>query len=71
MELDRANVNTLWQDAIAKEMQNIYIAFDVRTETQAPPGYKLIPHRIIFEIKMNFTRKARLVAGGHKTAIPT
>jgi len=70
LEIDRENGNTLWQDAIAKEMQNVYIAFDVRSETQAPPGYRLIPHRIIFEIKMDFTRKARLVAGGHKTDPP-
>jgi len=70
MEIDRINGNTLWQDAIEKEMQNVYIAFDIRTESQAPPGYKLIPHRIIFEIKMDFTRKARLVAGGHKTDPP-
>jgi len=70
MEIDRINGNTLWQDAIEKEMQNVYIAFDIRTESQAPPVYKLIPHRIIFEIKMDFTRKARLVAGGHKTNPP-
>lgn len=67
IEIDTINGNTLWQDAIAKEMQNVYVAFDVHSETQAPPGYKLIPHRIIFEIKMDFTMKARLVAGGHKT----
>ena len=70
LELDKASGNTLWQDAISKEMQNVYIAFDIRSETQAPPGYRLIPHRIIFEIKMDFTRKARLVAGGHKTDPP-
>mmetsp|Transcript_11237 Transcript_11237/g.16168 ORF Transcript_11237/g.16168 Transcript_11237/m.16168 type:complete len:1367 (+) Transcript_11237:2028-6128(+) len=70
LDIDRENGNTLWQDAIAKEMQNVYVAFDVRSESQAPPGYRLIPHRIIFEIKMDFTRKARLVAGGHKTDPP-
>ena len=70
MEIDRINGNTLWQDAIAKEMQNVYVAFDIRSESQPPPGYCLIPHRIIFEIKMDFTRKARLVAGGHKTDPP-
>eukprot|EP00590_Aulacoseira_subarctica_P011644 CAMPEP_0172424146 /NCGR_PEP_ID=MMETSP1064-20121228/21716_1 /TAXON_ID=202472 /ORGANISM="Aulacoseira subarctica , Strain CCAP 1002/5" /LENGTH=1711 /DNA_ID=CAMNT_0013165931 /DNA_START=811 /DNA_END=5943 /DNA_ORIENTATION=- len=70
IEIDTISGNTLWQDAISKEMQNVYVAFDVRSETQAPPGYKLIPHRIIFEVKMDFTRKARLVAGGHKTDPP-
>ncbi len=70
IEIDTINGNTLWQDAIAKEMQNVYGAFDVRSETQAPPGYKLIPLRIIFEIKMDFMRKARLIAGGHRTDPP-
>ncbi len=33
-------------------------------------GYKEIPCHIIFDMKMNFTRKARFVAGGHKTNPP-
>jgi len=70
LELDRENGNTLWQDAITKEMQNVYVAFDIRSESQPPPGFRMIPHRIILEIKMDFTRKARLVAGGHKTDPP-
>ena len=70
MEIDGVNGNTLWQDAIEKEMQNVYVAFHIRTDSQVPRGYKLIPHYIIFEIKMDFTRKARLLAGGHNTGPP-
>ena len=70
LEIDRERGDTLWQDAINKEMTNVRIAFDIRSDRTAPPGYQKIPHNIIFEIKMDFTRKARLVAGGHKTAPP-
>ena len=32
-----------------------------------PDDYKEIPLRMIFDVKMDFTRKARLVAVGHLT----
>ena len=37
------------------------------------PGYEHVDVHMIFDIKMdgNFTRKARLVAGGHKTSPPS
>jgi len=35
-----------------------------------PEGYQMIPMWIIFDVKMNLTRKARLVAGGHVTKTP-
>ena len=71
LEIDKERGDTLWQDAINKEMTNVRIAFDIRSDNTPPPGFQKIPHNIIFEIKMDFTRKARLVAGGHKTAPPT
>ena len=33
-------------------------------------GYKEITVHMVFDIKMDFTRKARLVAGGHMTDVP-
>ena len=30
------------------------------------PGYKKISYHVIFDVKFDLTRKARLVAGGHK-----
>jgi hypothetical protein len=71
LEIDQENGDTLWHDAIMKEMKNVYIAFNLRDEKDPPPGFKFIPHRIIFDLKMDFTRKARLVAGGHMTDPPT
>ncbi len=70
LELDKENRDTLWYDAIQKEMQNVKVAFEVLQEGKAPPGYKRIPCRMIFTLKMDFTRKAQLVAGGHVTDPP-
>jgi Reverse transcriptase (RNA-dependent DNA polymerase) len=36
-----------------------------------PVGSQLIPCHIVFDIKMDFTRKARYVAGGHVTDPPS
>jgi hypothetical protein len=53
-------------------MKNVKVAFHfLNEEEQVPMGYKQIPCHIIFDVKMDFTRKARFVAGGHKTDPPT
>ena len=71
---DARNGNTLWWDAICKEMRNVRIAFEVfeGTKNDIPPGYQQIRCHMIFDIKMgeNFRRKARMVAGGHTTETP-
>ena len=66
---DRENQNTLWSEAIKKEMA----ALDQAKVFQYMPGhykipkeYQYAPLRIIFDIKQeDLRRKARLVAGGH------
>jgi len=72
LELDKKNGNTLWADAIAKEMKGVRVAFKILVDGQsAPIGYQKIPCHMIFDVKMeDFRRKARLVAGGHKTEAP-
>ncbi len=72
LELDCRNGNTLWVDAIAKEMAEVRKAFDILPDRKtAPVGYQKIPCHMVFDIKMeDFKRKARLVAGGHKTEAP-
>ena len=82
LELDKKNGNTLWYDAIQKEMKNVKIAFreweggtikDTKKNPQLLPGYTFINCRMNFEIKMdgNFTRKARFIARGDMTDAPT
>ena len=69
-----------WTRAIEKELRNVRVAFekiDGVTEQQmrtgkVRPGYSYCSTHMIFDIKMDgsFTRKARLVADGHKTKPP-
>ena len=52
-------------------MKNIMVAFEFPDDGNAPIGSKKIEVNMIFDIKaMTLTRKARLVAGGHKTEVP-
>lgn len=75
LRLDKENGNTLWEDAIKKEMVHVRPAFK---EWDGNPdeakrklvGYQRINCHMIFDIKMDFTRKARFVAGGHTTETP-
>ena len=44
LELDKKNGNTLWADAIAKEMKDVRVAFKILPDGQsAPIGYQKIP----------------------------
>ena len=48
------------------------MAFDLKPRGEkAPVGYKEITCHLIFDLKMDMTRKARYVAGGHLTDVPT
>ncbi|MGH7974027.1 MAG: reverse transcriptase domain-containing protein [bacterium] len=52
-------------------MKNVMPAFQfVEKDDNVPVGYKWIPCHWVFDVKMDFTRKARLVAGGHVTDPP-
>jgi hypothetical protein len=72
LDIDRRNGNNFWADAIAKEMKDVYVAIKILLDGQsAPISYQKIPCHMIFDIKMeDFCRKARLVAGGHRTKAP-
>jgi hypothetical protein len=57
---------------IAEEMKNVRVAFKFFEPSEKPaPGYKNIPLRMIFDIKMDFTRKVTLISGGHLTDPPS
>ena len=71
MEIDRKNENTMWKDALALEMFNVGVAFEILEEGQAaPPGWNKASGHLIWDVKMDFTRKARWVLDGHKTPDP-
>jgi hypothetical protein len=66
IQIDKENGNTYWHDAIEKELKNVRVAFKKLEEGESPPvGSKHIPYHLIFDVKFDLTRKARLVAGGH------
>ena len=71
-EIDEKNGNEFWEKAIKKEMTNIGIAFSIFSEGEkATIGWiKAISH-LVFDVKMDFTRKARWVKDGHCTRDPT
>jgi hypothetical protein len=71
LELDDVNGIHLWRDLLSKEMHNVGIAFSVLDAGQdAPIGWSKESGHIIYNVKMDFTRKARWVLDGHKTANP-
>ena len=72
LELDKTNGDTMWADAMAKELKNVRVAFDMLPEGEsAPIGYQFVKCHLVFDIKMeDFRRKAHLVAGGHMTDAP-
>jgi hypothetical protein len=70
-QLDKRNKNTLWMSAWEKEMTNVLIAFEILDEGEpAPSDWKESSGHLIWDVKMDFTRKARWVKDGHKTADP-
>jgi hypothetical protein len=58
LDFDARNGNTLWGEAIAKEMRNVMLAFEFRDDDVVPKGYTLITCHMVFDLM----QKARLVA---------
>ncbi len=68
IEVDCKNKNSLWADALKKEMGNVCVAFEILGQNaKVPLGWFKASGHIIFDVKMNFTRKAHWVKDGHKT----
>ena len=68
------NGDTLWWDAILREMTNVRLVFEMFGGNKGgiPPGCQEVKYHMIFDIKMveTFNRKARMVTGGYETEIP-
>ena len=70
-KLDMKEGNDLWMKALAKEMFNVSVAFEILELGQkAPHGWHLVTDHLVWDVKMDFTRKARWVLDGHKTPDP-
>jgi hypothetical protein len=77
LQLDKLTGTNHWEQALKKEMSKVSVAYkpkegvtpnDVRSgKVSDMIGYQEKKCHIIFDVKMDFTRKARFVAGGHMT----
>ncbi|MEM7375758.1 MAG: reverse transcriptase domain-containing protein, partial [Bacteroidota bacterium] len=72
LRLDLANGNSLWKEAIAKELAEInqHQTFRFVSDNDDLSSYQLIPYHIVFDVKFYGRRKARLVCGGNFTSPP-
>jgi hypothetical protein len=80
LEIDRQMGTDSWQGALNKEMSKVKVVWnacdditpdDVRSgKVKDMIGFQEIGCHIVFNIKMDFTRKARFCAGGHTTDTP-
>ena len=64
LEIDKAAGNTLWADAIHKEMTKIETFNVFKESSSVPTGYERLRCMLIFDIKLDWTHKARFVADG-------
>jgi hypothetical protein len=75
LQIDKMTGTDYWEWAIKKEMAKVSMAYKAR-EGITPDdvqkgkvlemrGFQEIKCHIVFDVKMDFTRKARFVAGGH------
>ena len=72
LEIDKETSTSFWRLAIEKEILNVKQAFEFQLDDKpVPAGYKWILLQMIFDVKIDFTRKAILVARGHLTDPPT
>jgi Reverse transcriptase (RNA-dependent DNA polymerase) len=69
--IDCGSGSKLWTNAIAKEMLNVRPAFRFVDDDKIPEFWKPVGVHMIFNMKMDLTHKARLVANGHETEVPT
>ena len=77
LEIDRIMGTDFWRKAINKEMSKVKVAWkadekftpeQVRSrKTNEYIGFQEIGCHLIFDVKMDFTRKARFVAVSHTT----
>jgi hypothetical protein len=71
MKIDEETGTTYWRDALDKEIYNVGGAIVILDEGEGPPPtWTKTSGHIIWDVKMDYTRKARWVKHGHKTPDP-
>lgn len=75
LQIDKETGTNFWEKAIEKELRKVKVAWETRDDLTVKEacngktliGYTEIKCHMIFDVKMDFTQKARFVAGGHMT----
>ena len=80
LAIDEETGTNFWRNAMGKEMGKVKVAWKTRNDVTPEQvrtgkvadmiGFQEIKCHVIFDVKMDFTRKARFVAGGHLTEAP-
>ena len=72
LEIDRNTGTSFWTKAIQKEVRAVMPALKVLEENEmVPVASTLIDLLVIFDVKMDLTRKCRICARGDQTEAPT
>ena len=59
-EIDAKNGDNFWRKAIEKEMYEVGVAFEILDGNRSVPvGWRKVTGHLVFDVKMDFTRKAR------------
>ena len=68
---DKKNSNSFWFGSLQNEMTNIGIDFEIlEKDTLVPVGWKKATGHLIWDVKMDFTRKTRWVLDSHRQGQP-
>jgi hypothetical protein len=71
LEINEETSKTFWRDAIQKKIRTVFPELKILDEGAVNPiGNQQIPCHLLYDFKMDFTRKARLVAGSHVYEAP-
>ena len=78
IRINKETGTDFWTRAIEKELWKVRVAWEVRNDLsvddvrkgKALIGYTEIKCHMVFDVKVDFSRKARFVAGGHMTDAP-
>ena len=74
MRFDKENGNTLWADAEKHEagaLNERFVFKDLGKGGKLPKGYSQIRVHMVYDVKHDGRRRARLVADGNLTSLPT
>ena len=71
LSIDEKTGTDHWRKAFDKEMRNVFGAFSFLDDgQQPPPGFAFCGIQLIWDVKLDLTRKCRLVARGDKLEPP-